>query len=176
MWKRPAARPGGFTLIELLIVVAIIGLLAAMIIPNMIGAMQKAKQRRTMADQRDVGTGMMAWLTDNCGAAAAGAPAVFSIDLYTLLDPGDLATDLLPRYIQVLPERDGWGSEYEYRFNRCAEADHIMAIRSFGQDRVAEGDVYSIGGFDPKEYDRDIVWADGYFISWPSGVDTSVAP
>ena len=45
MLKRLRNRQKGFTLIELLIVVAIIGIIAALLIPNFLDALQKAKQK-----------------------------------------------------------------------------------------------------------------------------------
>lgn len=176
MIKRALSRRGGFTLIELLIVIAIIGLLAAMIIPNMIDAMQKAKQKRTMAEERLAGTAFMAWLTDNCGSAAAGANAIFSLERYTLVTQNDIAAAFVPQYIQRIPDRDGWGNSFEYRFNECEDGEHFVAIRSSGADGIPDGSLYSSGGYPSIQFDRDIVWADGFFISWPTGVETAVAP
>ena len=51
-----SGKQAGFTLIELLIVVAIIGIIAAIAIPNLLNAIDRGKQKRTMADMRSIGT------------------------------------------------------------------------------------------------------------------------
>src|ERR1700742_2677666 len=109
-------RQKGFTLIELLIVVAIIGIIAALLIPNFLDALQKAKQKRTVADARNTGTAMFSWLTDQVGAAAAGAPAN-EVDLsatnYGASKTGGILTTLLvPQYLQSVPEKDGWKHDF----------------------------------------------------------------
>ncbi|MCK5220504.1 MAG: prepilin-type N-terminal cleavage/methylation domain-containing protein, partial [Candidatus Aminicenantes bacterium] len=58
-------RRKGFTLIELLIVVAIIGIVAAIAIPNLLTAVQKSKQKATMGDMKAIGTAVESYVTDN---------------------------------------------------------------------------------------------------------------
>lgn len=163
----------GFTLIELLLVIAIIGLIAAMLIPNLLDALQKAKQKRTMADERLVGTAMMAWLTDEEGAAAAGQSAMFSITAYSVVTPEQLEATLVPQYIQTIPRQDGWVNAFDYRLNLTdAGGTQVMSIRSYGRDGQKQSDNYTTGAFRPTDYDQDIVWADGFFVRWPQGVNT----
>lgn len=54
----------GFTLIELLIVVAIIGILAAIAVPNFLNAQIRAKVSRTMTDLRSIATALEMYSTD----------------------------------------------------------------------------------------------------------------
>lgn len=162
-------REKGFTLIELLIVVAIIGLLAAMLIPNLLDAMQKAKQKKTMADQRLLGGAMMGWLTDQVGAAAAGAQLTqLDLSLYTPITAPQLFNKIVPTYIQDIPAYDGWKRPYDLYLDTVPPIDvNVMAIRSAGQGGVVEGNSYIPGAFEPTDFASDLVWADGFFVRWP---------
>lgn len=169
MEAQSRARHKGFTLIELLIVVAIIGIIAAILIPNLLDAIQKAKQKRTVADIRVTGTAMFSWLTDEIGAAAAGA-AVTTVDIgnYQTISIEDLSDKLVPLYIQVVPPTDGWKNPYQYFLNVDTPlAANVMAMGSGGRDKSDISGTYTVAGFNPTDYDQDILWADGFFVSWP---------
>ena len=57
-------RNKGFTLIEILIVVAIIGILVAIATPLLLEALQRAKQKRTMEDMRNISVGLECYMVD----------------------------------------------------------------------------------------------------------------
>ncbi|UCF67317.1 MAG: type II secretion system protein GspG [Acidobacteriota bacterium] len=149
----------GFTLIELLIVVAIIGIIAAIAIPNLLNAIDRGRQKRTMADMRSLGTAVEAYSVDANQYPDVG-------DIGTLVDvDGNLDVWVEPLYIKKSPDDDGWGNNLNY-----GSDGNDYTIRSFGKDNTQNT---VAGGGKTGDFDDDIIFVNGTFTQWPEGKQQS---
>lgn len=67
-------RQCGFTLVEIMIVVAVIGLLAAIALPNFVKARQVSQTTRMYADMKTAGTAFEVYAVENGDYPANAAP------------------------------------------------------------------------------------------------------
>jgi len=137
----------GFTLIELLIVVAIIGIIAAIAIPNLLNAIDRGKQKRTMADMRSIGTAIESYSVDFSHYPQGNLGAVIPV--------------LEPVYIKKCPTTDGWKNALTVD----AVADTGYTIESFAKGGADDTDISGA----TANFSDDIVFVDGQFVSWPEG-------
>ena len=155
-------QESGFTLIELLIVIAIIGILAAIAIPNLLNAVQRGKQKRTMSDMRSLATAVEAYAVDNNVYPTA---ATCGGGLYTTIGTqvGTASFTLLsPTYIAQPPVNDGWGHFLYYGSGLNGTAYNIA---SGGRDNATAAAFCGT----TTDFNADIIYSNGTFIQWPEG-------
>lgn len=133
-FSSPANRASGFTLLEIMIVVVILGVLAALVVPKVMGRPDEA---RLVAAKQDIAALMQAlklYRLDNFRypSTEQGLEALVSKPATEPLPPNWKGGGYLDR----LP-KDPWGSPYQY-LNPGVHGE--IDVFSFGSDRESGGE------------------------------------
>jgi general secretion pathway protein G len=102
---------GGFTLIEIMVVIVILGILAALVVPNIMGRPDEARITAAKADIRTISNALNMYKLHNYTYPSTdqGLQA-----LITKPSGEPEAKNWAPDgYLSRLP-KDGWGNEYQY--------------------------------------------------------------
>lgn len=140
-------RQAGFTLIELLVTLVIVAIVSAIAVVSLINALDKAKQRATMADMRTISSAIEAYLTDHAFPPVAGTAQ-------------QLIETLESSHSRSLPHRDHWGYDYTY----AADVTGAYTLESHGKDGTPGAKITQATRFD---FELDIVLANGKFVAAP---------
>jgi len=117
------SRQFGFTLIEILIVVAIIGLIAALIGPNLMGRFERSKEEITKAQVEMLSSAVQAFMID-----MRRYPTSLE-ELINSTDPKWRGPYLAKR---IIP-KDPWGRDYQYK---CPGDHGPFDLYSFGVEGI----------------------------------------
>lgn len=134
--QRRQPRRRGFTLTEVLLVLAILGVIAAMVVPNLIGQQQTALVRTTKASIKGLEDAMKQYAVGNDGEFPQGdRDTVFA----TLMNPGqDSDGRTVAPYLEKIP-KDAWEQPLYYEFPTSKIANGTRpAIWSSGKNRQNE--------------------------------------
>jgi general secretion pathway protein G len=141
-------RSRGFTLIEIMVVVIIIGLLAAVIVPNVISRVDEARVSKAKQDIASVETALTMYRLDNFKYPTTDQGLKALIQQPT--DPS-IKNWRPGGYLKAGSNKDPWGTEYQYVYPGSRGRDYDLF--SFGADgqQGGEGIDQDIGNWSADE-------------------------
>lgn len=112
-----SAAKRGFTLIEILIVVLILSVLAALVVPAVVSALDDSKVEASEARGHQILTMITRFnefLPGGAAAISTADGAIAAADLQALVDAGYCATSDLPNQLVVEPAGDSTDWQWEF--------------------------------------------------------------
>lgn len=130
---QPTKLRRAFTLVEMLLVVTIIGILAALVIPKIVGRSEQARTTAAHADLSSIKTALDAFEVDN---------GFYPKSLADLVQAPSNAKNWHGPYLDKIPQ-DPWGNNYVYYYP--------------GKHNTGSYDLLSVGPDNKEGTDDDVV-------------------
>ena len=117
-------KPRGFTLIEVMVVIAILGILAALVIPQLVGKDDKARVEAAKSDLKAISSAVEMYKLDNHAYPSTEQ------GLEALVKAKEAGSDT---YLRKVP-KDPWGHEYIYIVPGESGPYDLLSSGSDGQE------------------------------------------
>lgn len=127
MQTQPKNRRQGFTLAELMVVIVIIGLLATLVVPNVVRKLFVANTAKAKSDIMSIADAVTNYAVENGGRYPDGIEALVTPDAN---GHSYLAQETVPK--------DPWGHEYVYELP--PSGSQKFRVISYGKDGVPGGE------------------------------------
>ncbi len=132
------------------------GMIAAIAVPNFLNAIDRGKQKRTMADLRSIGTAIEMFSIDN-NVYPGPTEGWVSVD--------EIESSVAPTYIRKLPSLDGWG----HTIMVWSDGDNYMIVSPGKDGETSREWTVHDEGRSTTAFADDIVFGNGSFVQWPEG-------
>ncbi|MDX1724778.1 MAG: type II secretion system major pseudopilin GspG [Pseudomonas sp.] len=143
-WPRSAQRQAGFTLIEIMVVVVILGILAALVVPQIMSRPDQAKVTVAKGDIRAISAALDMYKLDNHTYPSTQQGLEALVDKPTGNPPAkNWSRD---GYLKRLPV-DPWGNVYQYLAPGTKGAFDLYSLGADGKPGGSELDA-DIGSWD----------------------------
>lgn len=145
--RRQVSKIRGFTLIEIMVVVVIIGLLAAVIVPQVVGQVEKARISKAQQDIASLETALTMFKLDN-----SKYPGTDQGLQGLVVQPSDPSIrHWKPGGYVKRVQKDPWGNDYQYVFPGTHGSEYdLFSLGADGQPG-GEGENADIGNWNEAQ-------------------------